>query len=184
MRGNALLGDAVHLPGANLDLERAAALADQRGVQRLVEVGLGHGDVVLDPAGDRSPGLVHHAQRRVAVLHFVGDDPVRHVVVELGEIEPSSTQLVVDRVEALDPVVDVGLDAGLLQPALEPLPHVLHRSSPDLDLLLDGGLELRVLVRIEVIEGQILEIALNARHPQPAGDRRVDLEGLARDAPA
>ena len=38
VRGDPFLGDAVHLRGADLDLEREAALADDRGVQRLVAV--------------------------------------------------------------------------------------------------------------------------------------------------
>ncbi len=69
VRGDAFLGDPVHLFGADLDLERKALLADHRGVQRLVDVGPRHGDEVLDAAGHRRPRLVDDAERGVAVLH-------------------------------------------------------------------------------------------------------------------
>ena len=48
---NALLGDVMHLGGAYLYLDRRTVRADQRRVQRLVAVGLGNRDVVLELAG-------------------------------------------------------------------------------------------------------------------------------------
>ena len=50
VRGDAELGPPVHLLGADLHLDRLALGPDHRRVQRLVEVELGHGDVVLEPA--------------------------------------------------------------------------------------------------------------------------------------
>jgi len=48
----------VHFLGANLDFEGLAAV--QNGsVQRLVEIGPGHGYVILEAAGDRAPDVVH-----------------------------------------------------------------------------------------------------------------------------
>ena len=44
--------------------------------------------------------------------------------------------------------------------------------------------QLGELVRVEVVEGEVLEVALDPRHAQAVGDRRVDLQRLARDAPA
>ena len=67
VRRDAELRRAVHVARADLDLQRLAARAHDRGVQRLVHVRLGHGDVVLEPAGDRRPQRVHGAQRAVAV---------------------------------------------------------------------------------------------------------------------
>ena len=48
--GDAVLGGLVHVVGADLDLERLALRPDDRRVERLVHVELGHGDVVLEPA--------------------------------------------------------------------------------------------------------------------------------------
>ncbi|MNC45930.1 hypothetical protein D3C76_1201290 [compost metagenome] len=43
----------VHFPGADLHLQRFAAGSDHSGVQGLVHVGLGHGDIILKPARHR-----------------------------------------------------------------------------------------------------------------------------------
>lgn len=66
--GDAVLGHAVHLPGADLHLQGQATRGDHRGVEALVAVGLGHGDVVLDPAGDGLPEGVDQAEDVVADL--------------------------------------------------------------------------------------------------------------------
>ncbi len=182
--GDPLLGHQVHLPGADLHLEGLPALAHHRRVERLVEVGLGHGDVVLEPARDRAPALVDHAQGGVGVFEVARDDAEGQVVVELGDVDALAAQLLVDRVVALDPVADLGLDRrlieGLDQAAADPLDGPLAH----LHLLRDLRVELGVLVRVEVVEGQVLEVALDPRHPEAVGDGGVDLQRLARDAPA
>ena len=68
VRGDALLGDAMHLLGPNLHLERQPALADDRRVQRLIAVRPRHRDEVLESARHRRPHLMNDAEHRVAVL--------------------------------------------------------------------------------------------------------------------
>ena len=69
VRGDAVLGDAVHLAGADLDLDALAVRADHRRVQRLVHVRLRQRDVVLEAPGHRLPVRVHDAERLVALAH-------------------------------------------------------------------------------------------------------------------
>ena len=63
----------------------------------------------------------------------------------------------------------------------------------DLDRLVDEALadlapvgqhldQLAVALGLEVLEGEVLELPLDLPHPQPMGQRGVDLHGLARDA--
>ena len=78
------------LDRADLHLERHAVLADHRGVQRLVAVGPRHRDEVLDAPRHRRPRLMDDAERRVAVLHVVGDDPERDEVVDLARARSSA----------------------------------------------------------------------------------------------
>src|SRR6185437_2940000 len=84
VRGDALLGDAVHFLGANLNFERLAGVNDG-GVERLIEVGARHGDVVFEAARDRAPNLMHNAQSGVTVLDRIGDNADGHQVVDLIE---------------------------------------------------------------------------------------------------
>ena len=55
VRGHTGFGDFVHVAGADLQLYRGAVGAKQGRMQRLVAIGLGDGDVVLEFAGE---GLV------------------------------------------------------------------------------------------------------------------------------
>ena len=71
VRGDAFLGDAVHLFGADLHLELVAARAHHRGVQRLVAIGAGNGDEVLDAARHRPPERVNEPEDGVAGSHIL-----------------------------------------------------------------------------------------------------------------
>ncbi|MEZ4237561.1 MAG: hypothetical protein R3F59_15725 [Myxococcota bacterium] len=53
VRRDALARDAVHLLGADLDLDAAVLRADDRGVQQAVPVTTGPRDVILDAVGHR-----------------------------------------------------------------------------------------------------------------------------------
>src|SRR5690606_18906699 len=106
VRGNAVLGLPVHLLGADLHLERRAALADHGRVQRLITVRARHRDEVLDPPGHRRPRVVDDAERGVAVADGPGDDPQRHEVVHLIEVDLLPLQLQPDAEQTLDAAVD------------------------------------------------------------------------------
>ena len=114
VRGDAVLGPLVHAPGADLQLDRLAAGADDRGVQALVHVELRHRDVVLEPAGDRVPARVDGAEGRVAVADAVDQDPDADQVVDVVELDVAGDHLLVDRVVVLGAAADRALDPGLV----------------------------------------------------------------------
>ena len=182
VRRDPVLRQRVHLLGADLHLERKAALAHDRRVQRAVAVGARHGDEVLDPAGHRRPGVVDDAERGVAVLDRLGDHPERHEVVHLVEIDLLPLELQVDAVEPLD--APVHLDEGNL--GLEELPRnrapqLLDHPFGGLALALDPGLQCLVCRRLEVLERQFLQLVLDLGHAEPVGNRRVDVERFLRN---
>ena len=74
VRGDAGLGDAMHVLRADLRFERRAERTEQRGVQRLVAVGLRDRDVVLELARDRLVQAVQDAERGVAGGHVLDQD--------------------------------------------------------------------------------------------------------------
>ena len=180
--GDSLLGDAVHVVGADLHLEGVAVLREDRGVQRLVAVRAGHGDEVLDPPRDRAPGVVQDAERRVAVGHAVDQDPEGHEVVDLLEVDLLALELLLDRVEALDAPLDPGLDPGRAQLLRHRGPDLLHEGGGALAPLRDPRGEGFVARGVVVAEGEVLELVLDLGHPEPPRDRGVDVERLARDA--
>ena len=93
VRGDAFFGDAVHLFGADLHFELMAAFADHRGVQRLVAVGAGDGDEVLDAARHGTPQRVNEAEDGVTGGDVLGDDADGEQIVDLVEGDFGALQL-------------------------------------------------------------------------------------------
>ena len=180
---DAVLRHPVHLPGADLHLkgEGHLAPAHHRGVQGLVHVGLGDGDVVLEPAGDLVPQGMDDAQHGVAVGDGVHQHPDGDQVVDLVKGLVLQNHLAVDGVEVLGPAVDVVMNVLLVQllgqlgddhadvflPLGALLPHLLHQ------VLVAHG--------VDVAQGEILQLLLDGVHAQAVGQRRVDLKGLPGD---
>src|SRR4029077_17100006 len=97
------------------DLERLAVERDDRGVERLVQVVLGDGDVVVELAGDRAPQRVHDAQRRVTVADLVDEQADGVDVVDLAELRALALHLLPDAVDVFRAALDVGRDPGRLE---------------------------------------------------------------------
>ena len=178
--GNAVLRGAVHLEGADLHLE-GLALVDHGGVQRLVHVRLGHGDVVLEAARNLGPHGVHYAQHEVAVLLGVDQNAQRDQIVDLVEGLVLGLHLLVDGVEVLGPAGDLGLDAGLAQPRAQLLGHVGDQALALLALHAHQPHQLLVALGIDVAQRQILQLPLDGVHAHAVGQRRVDVQRLPGD---
>src|SRR5438105_2218856 len=48
VRGDTFLGDTVHFMGANLNFDALSVGSDHAGVERLIHVDLGQGDIILE----------------------------------------------------------------------------------------------------------------------------------------
>ena len=176
--GDAVLGGVVHLPGADLHLEGDALPADDGGVEGLVAVGLGGGDIVLEPAQHGVEQVVDDAQDIVALGHVVDDDPEGIEVEDLVHGLVLGIHLAVDGVDMLHPAVDGAADALLVQPVLDALLDARQK------LLMGGGAggqlvgNLPVADGIQVLQGGVLQLPLDALHAQAVGDGRIDLHGF------
>src|SRR5262249_38266647 len=153
---DAFLGHPMHFYRPDLDLERHAVFADDRGVQRLIAVRTRHRDEVLDAAGDRRPGLMDDAERRVAVLDAFGHHTNGDEVVHLLELDLLALQLLTDAPEAFDAAVDLGdryLRFSQLrrERLLELLDHAFSRAPSPVDLRAQS----LVFDRLEVSKRQL-----------------------------
>ena len=75
---------------------------------------------------------------------------------------------------------DLGLDPELLQLLGEELARVVDVDLALVALLGDELLDLLVLARVQGREGEVLELPFDRVDPEPVGERRVDLQRLAR----
>ena len=178
VRGDPVLGDLVHLSGADLALHEAPVGPHHRRVQRLVEVELRHRDVVLEPALNRLPRGVDGAQGGVAVLHRIDQHPDADEVVDVVELLALDDHLLVDRPVVLLPAAHLGLDVQLGQPGL----HIGERGGQvALALGRTSGhhvLELGVLPRFEGRKAEVLELVFDLADAEAMGERSVDVERL------
>ena len=74
MGGNSLLSGLMHVFGANLEFDSLPLWSHQRRVQRLVQIGLGEGDKILEAAWNRGPQGMQATEGGIAIAHAVSDD--------------------------------------------------------------------------------------------------------------
>ncbi len=70
-------------------------------MQRLVHVRLRHGDIVLEPAGNRLPGSMDDTEGAVTVTHRLDDNPERGQIINLVKIDALPFHLEVDGIKML-----------------------------------------------------------------------------------
>src|SRR5450830_568185 len=182
--GDAVVGHLFHFAGANLDLDRYAVHAEQCGMQRLVAVGLGDRDVVLEAAGQRFVQIMYSAEDPIAGVDLVDDDPERVDVHDLVEGPALAAHLGVDAVQVLLPSADFTLDAvdgqAVAQGLFDLVDDFLAVAPGALDRLVDP----RGTHRVHGLEAEVFEFDADRMHAQPVGDGGVDLKGFLGDAPA
>ena len=101
VRSHAPLRALMHFSGSNLHFDGLSVGTNHRGVQRLVEVELRHGDVVLETTDHRFPVTVNDTERPVTIAHVVDDDANRHQVEDVVELPTFLHHLFVDAPEVL-----------------------------------------------------------------------------------
>ena len=173
------LGLAVHFTGADLHLDRLAAGPDDRRVQRLVQVELGHGDVVPEPTGDRPPQGVDGAECGVGVRLVGDDDPHAHQVVDLVEAPTSDHHLFVQAPQVLRSPGDVGVHPDALQTKAHLVDHLHQVQVSFRGALGDEVVDLGEHLRVQGGKAQVLELLAQLGHAQPVGQRGIHVERFA-----
>ncbi len=97
--GDTFRGDPVHIFGADLDFHKIAIGTDYRGVDRLIPVGLGMTDEVLEAAVDGRPEGMNYPQDLIALLDVGSDDPKGDFIINFVDGNVLHQQLFVDAVE-------------------------------------------------------------------------------------
>ncbi len=178
MGGDAVFGGLVHFPGPDLYFKGDALGADDGGVQALVHIGLGGGDVILEPARHQAEQVVDVAQHVVAVRHGVHDDPEGVHVVKLVHRLALGLHFPVNGIDVLDTAVGGVLDAHGVEPPGDLLLNGAHEALVLIFVLLEVGRYLIVFLGSQIFEGGILQFPLDLLHTQPVGQGRVNIHGL------
>ena len=172
----------VHRVGTHLELDVDAGRAHQRRVQGLIAVVLGNGNEILEPLGHWLVERMQNAECDVAVGIGRHDDAETVDVVQVGKALPFGIHLAVDRIDGLLACADAGMQPGCRKGILDVLLNFLHKVAPAAAGTFDGLHQRLVAPRMQVFEGQILQLAVGTIQTQSVGDGSVDLERLCGNA--
>ena len=182
MRGDAVLGDLVHLGGSDLHFDPLALRPDHRRVQGPVIVPFRGRDVVLEQARHHRIGAVDNAERLITRGGIVDDDAERDHVGQLLERDVLQFHLAPDGKRSLLTAYHRCLDPGrrqrVFQLVRDPVNQAGARRAQEFQALQDGVAGFCV----QHLERQVLQLVLDLVHADAFGKRRVDLHGLPRNA--
>ena len=142
--GDTVLGKLMHLPGADLHLKGNAVRSHDGGVERLIAVGLGRADIILETAQNGLIEVVDNAQHVIAVTHVFHDDTERKQVEDLIQRLVLVEHLAINRIRVLHPAVNDVLDLHLVQADVDLILRALH----EVLILLPFGIQLGDDLRI------------------------------------
>ena len=182
VRRDTVVGRLVHFARADLDLEQLLARSEHGRVQRLIAVRLRLRDVVLDAFLHRLPLLVDHAERVITIGNGVDEHTNREQIEDLLVRLVAFLHLLPDRPEMLRSSGDIGVvQTGQVEALLERQRHLRDQFLTFATTRADLPRERAILVRLEILEGQVLELPAHFRHAEAMGERRVDIARFLRD---
>ena len=111
--GDTVFRHTMHFISSDLNLEGLPGASNQRRVQRLIHVCLGHRNIILETPRNRLVHLVDHAQRRITVLNRIYDNPDSKQVINLVDGLMLILHLFVNAEEMLDTTVNLSFDSRL-----------------------------------------------------------------------
>ena len=179
---NAALGHLVHAFGADLHLDPAPLGRDGR-MERLVAVGLGDRHPVAHALGVGGVEVGDHrvggpALALLLLARAVDDDAQGEDVVDPLERYVLLAHLGPDGEDRLGAALDVVLHAQGPQPLLDGHQEAGDEGTPLGGRLLELGHDVVVVLRLEVFEGYVLQLALDLVETQLVGDLRIEVHRL------
>ena len=122
------------------------------------------------------------AEHAIAVLDGVDEHAQRRQIVDLADVLLIALHLLVDAVEMLGTPLDFCRYMRLFKLFHDLLVRLVDECLTLLALLLDALDEIVVRLGLEIAQAQILKFPLDVRYAEAIRERRVDLDGLPRDA--
>ena len=130
---------------------------------------------------------MHEAEHAVAVLHRGDEDAHREEVVDVAHLLPLRgvrLRLAVDAVDVLGAPGHLGVEARVGEFVPQHAGHLLDVRLPLRALGGEQGGDAAVLVRLDVAEGEVLQLPLDLAHAEAVREGGVDVQRLLRDGDA
>ena len=173
---NAVFRVAVHLAGTDLHLKGDGFAANHGGVQALVAVGFGGGDIILEAVGQRVVHIMDQAQRGITFRHRINNDADSINIINLLKVLVLHIHLAVNAVDALDTVADgCSVDAVLFQVFLDGGADIVEEVIP---MLVQQGADHVIAHRIQVLQAAVLQLLLDVGNAKAVGNGGINLHGF------
>ena len=173
----------MHLVRAHLEFDVDARWPHQRGVQRLVAVEFGNGDVILELAWDRLVHLVQNAECRITVRDGGHDDAKAVDVRHLGKAQVLEVHFLVNRIQRLFAPRQANFHADAIEGCVYLGLYLLHQIPPPVARLVDRLREGGVAPGVQMPKRKVLQLAVGLVQPQAVSNRRVDFKRFGGNAP-
>ena len=176
-----VVGDVLHLLRPDLDLD-VHMHTEQGGVKRLIAIGLGHGNIVLEPARQRLVQAVNGAKDSVAVIFGVGDNPEGIHIHDFMEGLLLELHLVIDAVQVFFPAQNPARQASLLQLFLQLPADILDNFPMTAPEFVHGLGNVLGAHGVQGGKAQVLKLGADGVHAQAVRDGGIDVECFGGDA--
>ena len=171
----------VHGLSANLDLERPTLFVAHHGVQRLVTVGFGLGDVVVKLFGHRQKTGVHMGQRGITGVDTVHHHPQRTDVEHTIKVKRLATHFFDDAVDVFGATRHLCFDAQLVEVLLQTQPDLFHMGFALDAFFIQHARHLFVGVGLQKAEGQVFHFPLDLPNAQAVGQGGKHMQRFGRN---
>ena len=178
MGSDTVFTGTMHFPCSDLHLKDLPMGADQRVMQRLIHIGLGHSDIVFEAAGHRGIHGMHDPQNRIAVLHIIHQCADGKQVINLIQCLVLVDHFFIDTEEMLRSAVNLAFDAGFIHFLLQVFYDILHEFVPFFFFPFDLCCQIKECVRVQIFEAQVFHFGTNLGNTQSVGQGRIDIQGF------
>ena len=164
MRRNTVLGDFVHLVSSDLYFENLTEIADNGSMQGLIQVGLRHGDIILEPAGHRFPHRMNYSQYRVTFLYVVHNDSDGYQIVNLIQSLVLGRHLFINRIEVFRAPFYIGFYARLFQLLRDDIGNHFNFAHTLFALQIQLRGKVFIFFRIQILHRKVFQLRFDGRN--------------------
>ena len=168
----------MHLIRADLDFKRHIVLAEYRRMERLIHIGLRHGDIVLKPPRNRAPHGMNDAENRIAVFYGIHQHADRGEIENLVQLFVLVVHLTVDAVKMLRTALHLIVNVQCIQSFGQLPDDFIYILFALLFSLVDLLCQFFVKIRMKLLQSDILQFEFYGKHTQSVCEGRVNFQGF------
>ena len=176
MRSNTEFGKFMHGSSADLNFNRPAELIGNDGMERLITIGLGIGNIVVILLRQNREVLLHNRERFIALLNGFDDDSYGPDVKELIKAQVLALHLFPNGIDMLRPARHLGLNTVRNHQRLDLLHRQSHEFQTFLTRLIEFSSNLVIFGRMRKAKREVFELPLDLPNTESISQGRINGE--------